>query len=87
MTEESKELKNDFFIKFQSFSQEIDQLKGKLQSYENTGEEVIKIGSDLNGDDNIANDIARKAAQLETSRDYRSKYNLDETADASRAAI
>ena len=32
--EESRELKNDFFIKFQSFSQEIETLKSKLQSYE-----------------------------------------------------
>ena len=40
MGEESAELKNDFFIKFQSFSAEIETLKSKLNSYEE-GDETI----------------------------------------------
>ena len=34
LTEEKSEIKNDFLIKFQSFSQEIETLKSKIHSYE-----------------------------------------------------
>ena len=85
VNEESNELKNDFLIKFQSFSQEIETLKGKLSQYEgnDSRREEFKLGGQ-SSDDNILGDIAMKAAQLETSRDYRSKYNLEETVDQSR---
>lgn len=78
MSEESAELKNDFFIKFQSFSAEIETLKGKLSNYEE-GDETINGGDNTNylgGQDGTAKNPA-----LETSRDYRNKYNLEETMD------
>jgi len=38
LTEESQELKNDFIIKFNSYTSEIETLKSKLQLYESQTE-------------------------------------------------
>ena len=95
LTEESKELKNDFIIKMSSFTQEIDTLRSKLASYEEAdsqdmaskNDDGVSISAVGNGTSQVAAaDLARNPAILETSREYRAKYNLEETIDASQDA-
>ena len=89
LTEESKELKNDFFIKFQSFSQEIDTLRSQLKSQTDIGGDgdsgdQLKLGTSVDSAEPVTNgsngaSAGATAVSMETSREYRSKYNLDET--------
>ena len=92
LKEESKELKNDFIIKMSSFTQEIDTLKSKLSIYEQgdisrTDQTVEEVKSPADGTRQMAaSDLARNPSALETTRDYRAKYNLEDSLDVSRLA-
>ena len=90
LTEERSEIKNDFLIKFQSFSQEIETLKSKIHSYEH--DDTQKNAQDSDATQQIPSSVLAQNPALETSREYRTKYNLndttvmDVTADANQAA-
>lgn len=71
LSEESQEMKNDFIIKFASYTEQIETLKSKLSAYESQ-------------DDTLDDDAAvLNPSAMETSRDYRAKYNIDDTINAS----
>lgn len=76
LNEESREVKNDFIIKFASYTEQIDSLRSKLSAYESLDESS-------NGE---ARDDPGPGGMMETSREYRSKYNIEDTVlDASQA--
>ena len=69
LNEESREMKNDFIIKFASYTEQIETLKSKLSEYESQDQ---------------SHDDAQQASK-ETSREYRAKYNIEDTVlDASQ---
>ena len=56
-------MKNDFIIKFASYTEQIETLKSKLSEYESQDQ---------------SHDDAQQASK-ETSREYRAKYNIEDT--------
>ena len=82
LTEEGQEMKNDFVIKFASYTEEIDTLKSRLSAYESQDEsrdDQQPAQQDPADRRAQATESAAKPDAMETSREYRAKYNLEET--------
>lgn len=81
LEEERSEIKNDFMIKFASFSEEIQTLKGRLSVYEKV-EDDKQISSERSVSQAVRDSqMLGQNQQAETSVDYRAKYNLESTID------
>ena len=74
LEEERSEIKNDFMIKFASFSEEIMSLKSRLSVYEKVEQENSIASQPVPDQGYSKND-----SQFETSVDYRAQYNLEST--------